>query len=119
MKLKMSHGCRLLGTLALLASAATCLPAAAGDTPAVDVSNTTVQFADLDLNTDAGRRALLARLSLAATRVCERDAFLHNDIGYPVVYGSCHDRTLAKAVDKIHQQELSALFSASLPRNPR
>ena len=119
MKLKTPHGCRLVVTLSLLVSAAACLPAAAGDPPAVDSPSTTVKFVDLDLNTDAGRRALLARLSLAATRVCERDAFLHGDIGYPMVYGSCHDLALAKAVDKIHQQELSALFSVNSHRNPR
>jgi UrcA family protein len=71
-----------------------------------------VKFGDLDLNTDAGRRELLDRLSKAARRVCAEDAFLHSDLGYPQVYGSCYSRSLAAAVDKVHHAQLSAFFAA-------
>ena len=75
-----------------------------------------MKFADLDLNTDAGRRELLDRLSKAARRVCAEDAMLHSDPGYPMVLGSCcYDHTLAAAVDKVHHAQLSALAAMSHP----
>jgi UrcA family protein len=77
-------------------------------------SSTTVKFGDLDLNTEAGRRELLDRLSKAAHSVCAREAFLHSDNAYPHVGDreSCYRSTLAAAVDKVHHEQLSRLFVA-------
>jgi UrcA family protein len=111
MTLQISSCCRLLISLAILLSAAVCLPVSAGDQPVNQGPSTTVKFRDLDLNTDAGRRELLDRLSKAARRVCGKDAFLHSDLGYPQVYGSCYSRSLAAAVDKVHHAQLSAFFA--------
>ena len=102
---------RLFISLAFFISAVACLPASAGDQPVNQAPSAVVKFRDLDLNTDAGRRELLDRLSKTARRVCAEDAFLHSDPAYPRVYGSCYDRTLAAAVDKIHHAQLSALFA--------
>jgi UrcA family protein len=104
---------RLLISLAFFLSTVVCLPASAGDPPVKQGPSTTVKFVDLDLNTDAGRRELLDRLRKAARRVCTEDTYLHGYVAYPQVYGSCYDRTLAAAVDKIHHQQLSALFAAT------
>ncbi len=80
---------RLLISLAFFLSTVVCLPASAGEQPVNQGPGITVKWADLDLNTDGGRRALLDRLSKAARSAC---AFLHGDVGYPKVYGSCYDR---------------------------
>jgi UrcA family protein len=110
---------RLLISLAFLLSGVVCLPASAGGQPANPEPSTTVKFGDLDLNTDAGRRELLDRLSKAARRVCAQDAFLHSDFGYPQVYGSCYSRTLAAAVDKVHHEQVSALLATTSRQNTR
>ena len=118
---------RLLIGLAFFLSAVVCLPAAAGDPPLNQCppatagdhpmnqgASTTVKFGDLDLNTDAGRREILDRLSKASHSVCAREAFLHGDKGYPHVgvRDSCYRATLAAAVDKVHHEQLSRLFVA-------
>jgi UrcA family protein len=72
-----------------------------------------VKYADLDLNTDAGRRELLARLSKAAKSVCQDYAYLYMSYGYHQIYRSCFKSTLAAAVDGIHQEPVSRLFAAS------
>jgi len=119
--------CRLLISFAFFLSAAVSLPASAGEQPANQCpaatasghpvnqgSSTTVKFGDLDLNTDAGRRELLDRLSKAAHSVCAREAFFHSDNGYPHVgdRGSCYKSTVAAAVEKVHHEQLSRLFVA-------
>jgi UrcA family protein len=110
--------CRhLLISLAFLLSTATCLPASAGDQRPDGTPSTRVKAGDLDLNTDAGRRELLERLSKAASRVCEDYANLYWSYGYLQVYRSCFESTLAAAVEKVHHEQVSALFaSTSRPR---
>ena len=105
---------RLLISLAFFLSAATCLPASAGDQPVNRGPSTIVKIGDLDLNTDAGRRELLDRLSKAAGRVCEEYANANWSLGYHQVYSSCFRSSLAAAVDKIHHEQVSALFAATL-----
>jgi UrcA family protein len=127
MTLQIQSGYRLLIGLAFFLSAAVCFPASAGDRPldqcppatAGDHSmnhgaSTTVKFGDLDLNTDAGRREILSRLSKAAHSVCDREAFFHGDNGYPHVgvRDPCYRATLATAVEKVHHEQLSKLFVA-------
>ena len=109
----------LLISLAFFLAATTCLPASAGDHPVNEGPSTRVKFGDLDLNTDAGRRQLLDRLNKAASRVCEDYANLNWSLGYREVYGSCFQNTLAAAVDKIHNEQVSALFAATSHLNAR
>ena len=110
---------RLLICLAFFLSAAACLPASAGDQPMNQGPSAIVKIGDLDLNTDAGRRELLDRLSKAAARVCEEYANANWTLGYYQVYSSCFRSSLAAAVDKIHHEQVSALFAAtSLPNTP-
>jgi UrcA family protein len=130
MNLQISSCCRLLIGLAFFVSAAVCLPASAGDQPVNQCPpasegdhavkqwpGTTVKFSDLDLNTDAGRRELLDRLSKAANRVCRDDGPISGLAGYG--YHRCYRRTLAAAVDKLHQEQVSALFAAMQRPNTR
>ena len=69
-----------------------------------------VEFRDLNLATEAGNRELLERLSKAASRVCWRDARARNEVGLYEAH-ACYERTLALAVENIHQIRLSALFA--------
>ena len=103
----------LLISLGFLLATATCLPASAGDQPVNQGPSTTVKIADIDLSTDAGRHELLDRLSKAAGRVCEQFANANWALGYYRVYSSCFRRTLTAAVEKIHQEQVSALFAAT------
>ena len=106
--------CRsLLISLAFFLSAATCLPASAGDYSVNQGPSTRVKTGDLDLNTDAGRHELLDRLSKAASSVCAEYANANWSLGYTQVYRSCFQSTLAAAVDKIHHEQVSALFAAT------
>jgi UrcA family protein len=104
---------RLLISLAFLVSAATCLPASAGDYSVNQGPSTRVKAGDLDLNTDAGRHELLRRLSKAASSVCAEYAYANWSLGYARVYRSCFQSTLAASVDKVHHAQVSALFAAS------
>ena len=63
MTLQIPSRYRLLIGLGLLLSTLLCLPGYAGDQSLNQEPSTTVKFGDLDLNTDAGRRELLDRLS--------------------------------------------------------
>jgi len=122
MTLRIPSCYRLLIGLAFFLSAVVCLPAAAGDQPVSQCppatagdhavnqwQSTMVKYSDLNLNTDAGTRELLGRLSKAADRVC-RDGPVSALAAYG--YYRCYRRTLAAAVDKVHHSQLSALFAA-------
>jgi UrcA family protein len=114
MTIQTSSRCRPFASLVFLLSTLVCLPAFADEQPKNQEPSMKVAYADLDLNTDAGRRVLLQRLSRAAHRVCTEDANQHNDVGHPMVFGSwCYQHTLAAAVDRFHQAQLSALFAAA------
>jgi UrcA family protein len=106
---------RLLISLAFLVCAVTCLPASAGDYSVNQGPSTRVKAGNLDLNTDAGRHELLDRLSKAASSVCAEYATANWSLGYAQVYRSCFQSTLAAAVDKIHHEQVSALFRSSPP----
>jgi UrcA family protein len=116
MTLQIPSWYRLLTIFAIFffLSAAAYVPAFAAQ-PVNKEPSTTVKFGDLDLNTEAGGRELLDRLSKAADRVCRErvkvvsplDAF-----GYRRAYVSCYRDTLSTGVDKVHHPQLSALFVA-------
>jgi len=101
----------LLISLTFLLSAATPLPVSAGEQSVNERPGTPVKFGDLDLNTDAGRRELLDRLSKAVGRVCEQYANANWALGYYRVYSSCFRSSLAAAVDRVHHEQVSALFA--------
>jgi len=103
----------LVISLAFFLSAVVCLPAFGGDQSVNQEPSTKVKFGDLDLNTDAGRRDLLDRLSKAARRVCEEYGYLHSLETWPEEIHACYSRSLAAAVDKVHHAQLSALFAAT------
>jgi UrcA family protein len=110
---------RMLISLVFLVCAVTCLPASAGDYSGNQGPGMRVKAGDLDLNTDAGRHELLDRLSKAASSVCAEYANANWPLGYAQVYRACFQSTLAAAVDKIHHEQVSALFAATSPPKTR
>ena len=112
---------RLLITLSFFLCATGFLPAAAGQ-PVKDGPDgrpsLTVTFGDLDLNTDAGKRELLNRLSKAASRVCF-ESTKSMATGMPGVQVSCYRHTLAAAVEKVQKAQVSALSAATSHPNKR
>jgi UrcA family protein len=69
-----------------------------------------VNYADLNLDNMAGNKALYARLSRAAERVCGPEPQLQ-DLRAHSRYRQCHDDALEKAVDRIGTPELQALHA--------
>ena|SRR5215467_9156470 len=112
MTLKFPACYSLLVSLSVLLATTTSLPASADDQLVNESPSMRVRVADLDLNTDAGRRELLNRLSKAAARVCEAYANANWSLGYSQIYRSCFRSSLAAAVNKVHHEQVSALFAA-------
>jgi len=119
MTLQNSSRHRLPTILAFFLSAAACLAASASDQPANEETSTTVKFADLNLDTDAGRRELLTRISKAADRVCSENTRSLASLGTTAVWVSCYRHTVAATVAKFHDAEVSALFAATSYPNTR
>jgi UrcA family protein len=73
--------------------------------PTDDAYSVTVQFADLDLNREAGIARLYARIKGAARRVCDQQAsdLLATRQSYPV----CVKRAVSTAVARIDRPMLS------------
>lgn len=113
---------RLLITLPFFLCAAASLPAAADQPVKAGPDgrpSITVTFGDLDLNTDAGKRELLNRLSKAANRVCFENAKSLATFGMAAVQVSCYRHTLAAAVEKVQKEQVSALSAATSHPNTR
>ena len=88
--------------------------AAQGAAPTDDTHSTTVQFADLDLDRDAGISRLYVRIRGAARRVCESQ--LNDPLATPT-YGVCVKRAVSAAVGRIDSPRLSA-YVARLDGKP-
>jgi UrcA family protein len=73
--------------------------------PTADSHSVTVQFADLDLNREAGIARLYSRIKGAARRVCDQQAsdLLATKQSYPV----CVKRAVSTAVARIDRPMLS------------
>ena len=108
---------RLLG-LALAAMAATASLAQAGDANDMIRQTVTVAYGDLDLSTDAGAHAMLARLKQAAVKACGGPAAFNSLYGIAPdyvnrVYGECRSAAVARAIASLHAPLLSALYAQS------
>jgi len=102
----------VLATLALSMTLGVAPAVQAGDAAKAGVLRTqvVVDYADLDLDSAAGNKALYARLSHAAARACGPEPERHA-LRAHAVYRQCREDALTKAVDRIGSPELQALHA--------
>lgn len=103
---------RILGTLiAIVGTAGLALPAHAGTPAGTTHSAVVVQYADLNLASPAGAKALYARLGAAADKACG-GAPTAQALGRQAAYRACYDRAMNKAVAKVGQPQVRAVHAA-------
>ena len=102
----------VIATLALAATLGTAATARASDAarPGMVRTQVVVDYADLDLDSVAGNKALYARLSQAAARACGPEPE-SKDLRGRSDFRQCQEKALAKAVDRIGSPELQALHA--------
>jgi len=82
----------------------------AADSPDAMESTVTVRYGDLNLARSEGAEALYARLRGAARKVCGTSDI--RDLVASNFTKLCYERALSKAVQKIDQASLAALFGS-------
>jgi UrcA family protein len=92
----------LVGALFCIAAAG-----AAFASPA-SIPRQVVRYDLADLSTDAGARAVYAKISRAAEKVCPENYSLLTSLAVQ----ACRDQAIAEAVAKIHNQRLAAIHAA-------
>src|SRR5262245_7347028 len=101
----------LAASAALLIAAA---PLSAHAAPAPTTTSVTVAYGDLDLNREAGAKALIQRLRVAATTACggepdRRDLKAHGN------FEACHKDALTTALNSVNAP-LVASLSGTAPK---
>jgi UrcA family protein len=99
----------LIGSLATAAS----VGVAGAATSAGDVPAATVKFDPTLLASDRGARQLYARLKDAASRVCQYPSENYTHM-IPAAVQSCRDQAVARAVLKINNPRLAAVYESSV-----
>lgn len=84
---------------------------AARQTPA-PVRAVTVRYGDLDLSTERGAQALLARITKAAKSVCPQA--VDRDLGAFLASRRCEREAIARAVRQVDSPRLAALVPARM-----
>lgn len=103
---------RILGTaIALAGTVGLALPVNAGTPAGKTHEAIVVQYADLNLASPAGAKALYARLGAAADKACG-GAPTAQALGRQVTYRACYDRAMEKAVAKVGQPLVRAVHAA-------
>ena len=77
--------------------------------PDTDKVNVAVSYADLDLNTDAGRARLETRIQHAAVQACGSAPTNQMELRQVQQYKSCRDRAVAKAIAAIDNRSGASL----------
>jgi UrcA family protein len=98
----------LVALVATLATGAALLSTSIEARPAdPEIPTVAVSYADLDLTTDPGVRALYRRLQGAAKQVCSE--FATHDLWRASKHRACYNQALSAAVAKVNVEMLSAL----------
>jgi UrcA family protein len=95
----------LAGTTGLALSAHAGAPAGAAHTAVV------VRYADLNLTSPEGAKALYARLDAAAEKACGGEPGAQ-DFSRQATYRACYERAMNKAVEKVGRTQVQALHAA-------
>jgi len=93
--------------------------ATAGSAHAGEIGNAltkTVDYGDLNLDTEAGARVLFFRLRSAAKEVCSplagRSLSLHSR------WQACYDKAVASAVAQVNRPAVTALYTSTFGHSP-
>jgi len=101
-------------TLLTLATAFGALSSASAATPDNNVPSATVRYADLNLSTEAGAKALYQRIAYAAKQVCPVADI--RDLSRLVVARACQQAAIAGAVSAVNSPLLAANHAAKTHR---
>ena len=85
--------------------------ATAGET---DLRTMTVNYDDLNINSDQGAKALYSRLRTAARRVCMN--LQGKELRQRELWTACFNESLARAVSAVNQERLTELHRAKAER---
>jgi len=94
----------LIGAATTLAGVMPLCSAQADEAPSVHVS-----YADLNLSSAAGAKALYQRINVAANEVCPKDS---RDLALKQLHLSCMQEAVAAAVRDVNSPQLSTLYVA-------
>jgi UrcA family protein len=97
----------------IVAAAATGVSAAA--TPAAEPPSVVVHYADLNLATEQGARALYRRIAIAAWNVCPHAD--NRDLIAAAVSRACREQAIARAVQEVGTPLLAAVHADHLKRS--
>jgi UrcA family protein len=84
--------------------------ASAATVPSSDTVSVTISYDDLDLNTNAGARAMFARITHAARQICG-DQPDPQQLDRMAAYGVCMSSTTSRALSKLGSARVSAVAS--------
>ncbi|MEO1203737.1 MAG: UrcA family protein [Pseudomonadota bacterium] len=96
-----------------LALAVIAVPAATASPSSVDAARISVSFADLNIDSEAGARALYSRLQQASASVCNKDSL--RELGSLAAHAkaeACYDETLDEAVAEVGSKTLSKIHAS-------
>lgn len=103
----------LIGAVCVLAAVAAGLPAAGQPSAADDAPiSVRVGYADLNLNSAAGAKAMLARIEAAARRACGSEPDIR-DLQRVAVYSRCRTETTQRALTALNAPLVTALANGS------
>jgi UrcA family protein len=113
----------MLRRFAISTIALTAILCAASAEPGITKGSNTVSYADLDLNTPSGARAMLNRIERASTEACGRSPYLRNPyspaLGYLMSdYRQCREQAIAQAVASLRAPAVSRLYAESRAAQP-
>ena len=96
-----------------LALAVIAVPAVAATPSSLDVERVSVSFADLNIDNEAGARALYGRLQQASASVCNMDSFRElGSLAAVAKAEACYSDTLDAAVAKIGSDTLRKIHAS-------
>lgn len=104
----------LLAMTATLVTTSAVQAGAAGPA-ATHYDSVVVSYGDLNLASEAGKKALYSRLSAAAERACGKTP-ASRELKLRAQYRACYEAKLDKAVGKVGNRELQSLHATAVTR---
>ena len=103
----------IVAGVSALALTALALPAVSATPSQFDNARISVSFADLNIDNEAGARALYGRLQQASASVCNMDSYRElGSLAAVAKAEACYTATLDEAVAKIGSEALKKIHSS-------